>query len=352
MSKSSLPRSRSLRWLVPAGTAGVVAAAVIGTQATAAGADPVLPQRTAADLLAAVGSAHVAGLSGTVATSSDLGLPSLGALTGVQSSGPTALTSGTHVLRVWTAGEDRQRVTLDDQLAEYSVVRRGAQVFTYDSAKDTVSTRTLPTGKAEQPSLTSAQTPQDAAKAALAAVDPSTTVSVDRTARVAGRSAYQLVLTPKDARSLVGSVRLAVDSATSVPLRVQVFARGAKTPAVQVGFTSVDLTVPDASVFDAPTGKAVPPRADDSKKDAAPATPKPTDVRTIGTAWTTVVTARGVTLPAAAAPLVAQASTPVTVSGVSGRLLKTTLVSALLMDDGRAYAGAVTPETLTAAAAK
>ena len=65
--------------------------------------------------------------------------------------------------------------------------------------------------------------PQAAAQA-IAAITPTTKVSVDDTARVAGRPVYQLVLEPKDTRSLIGKVTIAVDSETSVPLRVQVYA--------------------------------------------------------------------------------------------------------------------------------
>lgn len=351
------------RWAVPAATAAVVAGAVLAGQVTAADATaaPKLPARTAAQLLTALSTAHVAGLSGTVKTTSALGLPSLPALTGGHGSGsgPSTLSSGTHTLRVWAAGTDRSRLTIDEQLAEYSLVRRGSDVWTYDSTTDAVTHRTLPAhqqGSATEekdpsgaPDLLAAQTPEQAARAALSAIDPSTAVTVERTATVAGRPTYTLVLTPRDARSLVGSVRIAVDSATKVPLRVQVRARHTSTPAIEVGFTSVDFSVPDASVFTTPSGTPVTAAAPKHKAQAPVA--KPTDVRTTGTSWTTVVQAKGVQLPAAAAPLLAQVSSPVTVGGTSGRLVRTALLSALLLDDGRAYVGAVTPETLTAAAA-
>jgi outer membrane lipoprotein-sorting protein len=347
-SLSALSSRRSTRWLVPAGTAGVVAVAVLVGSGGTAGAAPVLPAKTAADLLAAVSSAHVDGLSGTVETSADLGLPSLGALTGGgSSSGPMALTSGKHELRVWSSGTDLSRVEIDDQMSQYSLLRRGNELYAYDSAKDEVTTKVLPEHPDASPMT--ATTPQEAATRALAAVDPSTVVTVDRTASVAGRAAYQLVLTPKDARSLVGSVRLAIDSATSIPLRVQVFPRGAKKPAVSIGYRKLHLSVPKNSVFGVPTGK---PAA--AQPQEAPSTGrKPAGVVThTGTAWTEIVSATGVTVPAQAASVLTSATTPVTVGRASGRLLQTRLVSALLMDDGRAYVGSVTPETLTAAAAK
>ena len=46
---------------------------------------------------------------------------------------------------------------------------------------------------------------------------------------VAGEPSYQLVLAPKDHRSLVGKVVIAIDGKYGVPLRVQVFAKGASS---------------------------------------------------------------------------------------------------------------------------
>src|SRR5690606_32377429 len=67
-------------------------------------------------------------------------------------------------------------------------------------------------------------TPQEAAEKALEAIDPSTETTVARNVTVADRPSYELVLTPKDERSLVAEVRIAVDAETSTPLRVQAFA--------------------------------------------------------------------------------------------------------------------------------
>ena len=92
-------------------------------------------------------------------------------------------------------------------------------------------------------------TPQQAADKALRAITPTTAVSTDPTATVAGRPAYQLLLEPRDTASLVGSVRIAIDGATHIPTRVQVFAKGASSPAFEVGFTSFDPSTPSASVF-------------------------------------------------------------------------------------------------------
>src|SRR5436309_3084854 len=87
-------------------------------------------------------------------------------------------------------------------------------------------------------------TPQQAAKQVLAAVGPTTTVKVDTNVTVAGQAAYALVLAPKDARSLIGQVQIDVDGSNGVPLRLQVFARGASSPAFQVGYTDIAFVKP------------------------------------------------------------------------------------------------------------
>ena len=67
---------RSRRWLVPVATVAVVAG--VGTLGPiVADASPKLPGITAQDLLANVQTAKVDGLSGTVTSPTDLGLPAL-----------------------------------------------------------------------------------------------------------------------------------------------------------------------------------------------------------------------------------------------------------------------------------
>jgi outer membrane lipoprotein-sorting protein len=92
-------------------------------------------------------------------------------------------------------------------------------------------------------------TPQQLARQILAAVGPTTTVSVQQNVSVAGQAAYQLAIAPKDHRSLVGRITIAIDAARHFPLRVQVFARGSAGPAFQLGFTSLSFGRPAASNF-------------------------------------------------------------------------------------------------------
>jgi outer membrane lipoprotein-sorting protein len=260
--------SRRLRWLLPAGIAAAIAVASVATTAAAnASAQPKLGAKTAAQLLVAVENASPPGLSGTIVETAKLGLPDISGLVGDGGGSGLSLESlvtGSNTMNVWYAGADRQRFALLGQLSEDDLIHNGTDLWSYDSSTRTVTHKTLTKDASEKVGTSIASSapsldPQTAAEQALAAIDPTTTVVVDRTARVAGRAAYQLLLSPKDTRSLIGSVQIAIDAATSVPLRVQVFAVGASSPAFEVGFTSVSFNLPNASVFEfvPPAGAAV-----------------------------------------------------------------------------------------------
>lgn len=99
-------------------------------------------------------------------------------------------------------------------------------------------------------------TPQDFAQEALKAAGDTTSVTVDGTARIAGRDAYQLVIKPKQTGSTVGSIKVAVDSKTGTPLKFTLLPSSGGKAAIDVGFTKVDFSKPAASTFD-----FTPPRA-------------------------------------------------------------------------------------------
>lgn len=376
---TTLHRRPVLRWLVPATVAVALAGggSVIGLLSASAGNQ--LAPRTTSQLLVDVQEARVTGLSGTVVQDADLGLPSLPGLGGSGSSDLTSLVSGSHTLRVWSAGADRTRVALLGSLGESDVIRDGRDVWTWSSKDKTATHLTLPaktaeSGAADRAPADPSITPQQAADAALKAISPTTKVSTDGTAKVAGRPAYELVLQPREASSLVESVRIAVDGRTHVPLRVQAFARGADKPAFQVGFTSFDPTAPAASVFafNPPPGTKVTTStlgdhtdetgAEAGSKAAARAPEEAGQKsgnapKVVGTGWASVVVAD---LPASALSGrssgslagVLKALPKVTGSWGSGHVLRGTLFSAVLTDDGRVAVGAVAPEALYAALAR
>lgn len=344
--------STRLRWAVPLVVAATVAGAVVATSASADPAPTALAPRTAAELLADLAAPTTDAFSGTVTESADLGLPELPDSSG-STLGPLTLAAGTHTLRLWADGPDRSRVALQGQLAEYDVVRSGPDVWTWANAKASATHLVLPdrTG-AQQVPLGVPGTPAQVAAAALAAVDPSTNVAVDDAVTVAGRAARQLVLAPKGPGSLVGSVRLAVDAETNVPLRVQVFAvADTTTPALEVGFTDISYATPDAAVFafTPPAGATV--KELTAPDGAASTAPHPDGRRpaVTGTGWTSVVELSGVDVDALTQDQ-PQLLDQLTTRTAKGRVLSTALVSVLLTDDGRVLVGAVPAATLEAAA--
>jgi outer membrane lipoprotein-sorting protein len=389
---SIFEKTPALRWAVPAVTAVALVGGGSAIQGIHAIAGEGLPARSAAQLLVDVQQARLDGLSGTVVQKSDIGLPSLPGLGGsggsgvVASSNLTSMISGTHTMRVWFAGPDKARMALLGTLGESDVVKNGQDVWVWDSQAKTAkhyvtpahiagTSKTTPgmPGPAEVPT-----SPQAAADKALAAISPSTEVTTSGTATVAGRSAYELVLTPRETTSLVAQVRIAIDGDRHVPLRVQVFARSVADPVFEVGFSSVEIARPDAAqfAFNPPPGTTVTDaKTPTGAKAAAGSTtgtvapqPKSADMPTvIGQGWGSVVVVKmpAPTASAGTSPGTA-ATTDKTVAQLmkyvgrlpkvlgswgSGHLMAGTVFSALLTDDGRLVVGAVTPEGLYAALA-
>jgi outer membrane lipoprotein-sorting protein len=341
-----------LRWGV---TAAVLVLALVipaSGRLLTANAAPNLPSRTAEQLLTDVRSARVHGLSGTVVQHSDLGLPELPGVTGSGSSSLTSLIAGTHTMRVWYAGPGRTRLALLGTLGESDVIVNGRDVWVWSSADRTAQHRRLPApapAPAPAPEATPLPTPSDAARQALAAVDGTTTVRTGAPVTVASRPAYELVLAPRDSRSLVREVRIAVDSATKMPLRVRAFAAGAQAPAFEVGFTQVAFDRPAAEHF-----RFVPPpgtTVTEAQPAARPETHRRVDIpRVVGRGWTSVVVATAPELSGSPdLQGILDALQPVRGAWGSGRLLRSSLSSVLLTDDGRIAAGAVRPELLYAA---
>ena len=371
---SSRLNRRRLAWGAPAVAVIVVAAAV--TVPMVASAAPSLPNRSAAQLLADVAKSDGAALSGTVVETARLGLPALPDVSGTSIS-PTVLLAGSHTARVWYDGGNKARIALVGSLAETDLVRNGRDVWFWTSGQNTAQHLRLPAASAQDrasspsPSPAQSLTPQQAAKQAIAAIDPTTKVTVDGTARVAGRSAYELVLQPRDKRSLIRDVRIAVDAKTSVPLRVQVHAAGATgRPAFETAFTSISFAKPSSSVFrfSPPPGAKVtqshlPAHPGSDVKHSA--TQQGQGAKVIGTGWTAVVELPGVSLPAgggsrdgrgsstsAQLSTLRRAMTPVSGTFGTGQVLRTRLVTVLLLDDGRLLVGSVSPAVLEQAAAR
>ncbi|UNO41290.1 DUF2092 domain-containing protein [Streptomyces sp. MST-110588] len=424
----SAKRRKTTRYAVPVAVAGVAAASIGLVPAFAGSGSPDLPKISAQDLIAKVAKSDVQRLSGTVRISTDLGLPALpgadgngGGLFGggghggekggdaKASASPDGklreLASGSHTLRVAADGPDRQRVTLVEKAAEYSLIHNGDDVWAYDSGSNSVFHGKAPAasskdlknrkdleghkglkdheGLKDLKGLENA-TPQDLARQVLKAAGETTSVTVDGTAKVAGRDAYQLLIKPKQSGSTVGSIRIAVDAGNGVPLKFTLTPKSGGAAAIDAGFTSVDFSRPGADTFrfTPPKGAKVEEKNLDRARhhrdfkglegfkglngaDGDSATPQgarggPSGMKVIGKGWTSIVTVKGSGsgVPSAkeegpageAGKFLDSIGEKVNGSFGSGRLFSTRLVNALITDNGTVYAGAVDKQTLIDAA--
>jgi outer membrane lipoprotein-sorting protein len=385
-------RRKAARYIVPFAVAGVAAATIGLVPALADSGDPKLPDITAQELIEKIAASDEEQLSGTLKVSTDLGIPALGGLAGSfapetgspqPSASPDArlmeLASGTHILRVAVDGPDKQRLSILGKSSEYSIVHNGDDVWGYDSESNEVYHERSDGEagrKAEERKAPKGlpATPKEFAEEALAAAGDTTSVTVDGTSQVAGRDAYQLLIKPKQSGSTIGSVTVAVDASTGVPLKFTLAPSSGGKAAVDAGFTKVDFAKPDASSFSFTPPKGAKVTEADELKDAAEKNGaagkahkdlgaledfKGLDV--IGEGWSAVAEIEvpgGAGLPAqGSADVPAQAQQfldalgdKVTGDFGSGTVFKTRLVNVLMTDDGKVYAGAVTQDALVKAA--
>jgi outer membrane lipoprotein-sorting protein len=372
--------SRRSRWGVPATVAVVAGAVIAGTQITTAQAAPGLPAKTPAQLLADVGANNEsAPMTGTVVETTSLGLPAL-----PQTGGPASLASlltGSHTVKVYYSSSRHFRLAVPQSLSETDIIRNGEVAWLWDSTRNAVTKYTLPAETAKhaqpEPSTGAVLTPGQAADEVLKSVGKTTTVSTQSNVLVAGVAAYQLVLAPKDSRSLIGRVTIAVDGANGVPLRLQVFAKGSSAsagsvPAFQVGYTQVSFTAPAAAnlEFTPPPGATVTQENLAAHGGAATGSAD-AGSGTYGSDWLTVaalpqsdLSLNGTAGGSSPAPPAGSgaiggssqqvlnaligAAQPVSGSWGSGTLLHTSLLN-VLMTGGEVYIGAVEPSVLYAA---
>ena len=391
---NTLPRlSRRARWAIPAGAVALAGALTAGTMISTAQASPELPVRTPAQLLASVAGrdAPLPALTGTVVETASLGLPQLPGSGDPNS--VTALLAGSHTIKIWYADPTHIRLALPMTMSETDLIRNGRQGWVWQSSSNTVTRMQWPAREgqaARPPAALPSQlplTPQQAASQALKAVGPSTRVSVQRNVTVAGQPAYQLVLSPKASGSLIGRIAIAIDATKNVPLRVQVYAKGAASPAFQVGYTSISFVKPAAANFSftPPAGakvKMVSPPADTPGPMSARDKKASGEPQVIGKDWLSVAVLPASALggvtdmggaanvaghaaqsaagspggssgeDAAVAAALLKTATPVHGAWGSGKLLHTSLVSVLMTSDGHVLVGAVTPAVLESAAAQ
>ena len=150
---------RRVVWAVPVLVAGAVAVGAVIASSGASGSAPNLAPRTPARLLTAIGTSASTALSGTIAQSSAFGLPSLPGEDSTASLSWQSYLTGSHSIRVWADGIDKQRLAVIGQLSEADVVHNGRELWTYTSDTNSATHTVLGAGRAQHGSTSDAAEP-------------------------------------------------------------------------------------------------------------------------------------------------------------------------------------------------
>jgi hypothetical protein len=339
-------------------------------------AEPTLPERTAAEVAEMAARPHPQPRSGFLELRTSLGLGDFGTATGESGGSLVGLASGTNDARLWQDG-DRRRIALLQELGETDWYRQGDVTHVWHSRRSRVTTVSTPTQPSSATGLITSlagggtiESPDGMAMRFLALRDQNTRLVLHAPTYVADRPVYQLGLIPATPTSLITEVTIAVDSATGLPLRVQVKTRSGTT-AIDSKFTSISFKRPSPTHFDF----RPPPEAKVTNGDTVAREPDYSgdwererdreraleDVQSVtgvnetllrlattGEGWNEVVALTGLDWWR----LDDLSETARTVTGPYGtaELLETPVFSLLILPGGRIVAGAVTAEGLEPAA--
>jgi hypothetical protein len=271
---------RTTRWL-PALLAPLIVAGAITVPLVAANASPNLPDRSAAEIMASVSMANnLPGYSGTLHQDSNLGLPALPTMTGAGTSDTQSANAGADLLglissdqtvRVAVNREAGLRVQLLQAMGEQDLIINRENIWQWDNASQSATHVLLPQLDAAQSAqlerlhdrlsqrATPRYSPLQLSEALIQRLDAHTRVSVGESRYVAGQAAYTLVFTPRESATTVRDIQVSVDAKTGLPLRFGIYAKGQGAPAYELGYTSLNYTVPAPATFDfkAPAGTKV-----------------------------------------------------------------------------------------------
>lgn len=350
------PRTKGLVAAVTGSALGITGLAVIALPA-GAGEAPTLPEISAEELVESTLKADAPAFAGKVEVDNDLGLPRL----------PGMELADFESAQVYHDGDERARLGVQDGTGEFTVVKDAKGVWTYNSAKNTATRYTVPADAAHSKRLPQGKTelsdPSSAATQIIDRLSETSTISVDGTARVAGRPAYELVLTPKPSeRTLLREVKVAIDSATRVPLRFEMLPNGSPEPVLSIGFS--EFTVGDQPdelfTFTPPRNAKVvtedgSKHRDKAKEHETAAREFGEGIKVVGEGWDMVVTGSlpkdalsGGSDEQGADPQALLERFGKKVSGDfgTGYLITTRAGTGLVTDDGRFAAGAVPQQVL------
>ncbi|WP_434450675.1 LolA family protein [Lentzea sp. E54] len=340
-----------------AATAGVLTGAAglsLLAMPAGAGQPPSLPDVSAESLVEQVMTAEPGAFGGTVEVDNKLGLPAISEI--------PQLADGKHSARVWTDGNGKLRLALPNGQSEQTIVDDGTTTWSWNSADNEVTKSEHKADNEPEQRPEKAVDPATAAKDIVSQTKEFSEISVDGTARVANRAAYELVLTPKASeKTLVREVRIAVDAELKMPLRVAVLTNGTAEPAGTVGFREINVGPQDPALFTfTPPANAKVTTPEAKERESREQMPEAggleqalqgEDPQIFGTGWDTVIgskiPAEAMTqVPAEAQGLVDRFTKKVSGDWGSGKIFTTKVATILIADDGRVVAGAVPEQVL------
>lgn len=252
---SPVRRARRRRWTVVALSVAVL---VVLPGVVSAFPVPSSGLSPAQVVSAARGSALVAH-QGLVEVDGRLGLPDLPIFTGA-----APLLDASTTLRTWWRSESSWRTdTLTNGGQEQEFATTGG-TLTWDFEDDEATFR--PTELGPRLPRPTDLLPPTAARLLLGWIGPADTVAGLPTQRVAGVAAQGASVVPTDPRTSVSHLDMWVDPRTGLPLRVDVFARGAVQPAFTSRFLDLDLALPTDDAL-APTLSPTVPRSSSPRRD-------------------------------------------------------------------------------------
>ena len=233
----------------------LAAALVVGVVRAGAQGTPNLPSISVQQLLQNVATkAHeTSAVNGEFSWTNDLlGNGSLLSLGGGQPGASlTSLLQGGSG-RVWLQdGKARIESQSDNGNGDVVAVTDGHTAWTWQSATDTATEYTLPTGTGAKASPSPAPSVDPAAVISrlIERLSPTAKLEVTGQAVVAGQDTYTLTLKPTSPLTTFGAVTVAIDGHRWMPLQVQVFAKGGTDPVLSAGFTSVSYSPVADSLF-------------------------------------------------------------------------------------------------------
>ena len=141
--------------------------------------------------------------------------------------------------RLWVTNDGHGRIELQSDAGDVQVVWDPQTISVYDASSNTVYRCDLPSHS--DASSTGSSTPPTLAEidSFLTDLGAHWATSGPDPTNVGGQPAYSVSLSPKHDGGLLGSVELAWDSATGVPLRVGIDAQGSSSPVLQLALSDV-----------------------------------------------------------------------------------------------------------------